>query len=81
MKKLFVSQNYILFRLNDIKLYVNLIVTNSPIMEEKTFNSIYIISVKTTFVVFDEAPTVKCEEITLVDSRQLDLIQLKLEEE
>ncbi|KAH0703207.1 hypothetical protein KY285_017485 [Solanum tuberosum] len=57
MKKnlLFVSQlidsgNYVLFGPNDVKVYRNLKVTSTPIMEGKRLESIYVMSAETTYV-------------------------------
>uniref|UniRef100_M1AT88 Copia-like retrotransposable element n=1 Tax=Solanum tuberosum TaxID=4113 RepID=M1AT88_SOLTU len=57
MKKnlLYVSQltdsgNYVLFGPNDIKVYRNLKVTSTPIMEGKRLESIYVMSAETTYV-------------------------------
>ncbi|KAH0669139.1 hypothetical protein KY285_025760 [Solanum tuberosum] len=44
------SGNYVLFGPNDVKVYRNLKVTSTPIMEERRLESIYVMSAETTYV-------------------------------
>ena len=76
------SGNYVLFGWNDVKIYRNLKVTSTTPMEGRRSESIYVIPIKTTFVVIDETPTWWYNEISLPDSRKLEQeLQYKLERE
>ncbi|KAH0644478.1 hypothetical protein KY284_032362 [Solanum tuberosum] len=44
------SGNYVLFGPNDVKVYRNLKVTSTPIMEGRRLESIYVMSAETTYV-------------------------------
>ena len=76
------SGNYVLFGSNNIKVYLNLKVTRTPIMKDKIVKSIYVMQTETTHIVLNEAPTWWYYEISLPDSRKLEQeIKYKLEEE
>lgn len=72
VSQLTTSGNYVLFGPDGIKVYRNLKVTSSPIMEERSLESIYVMRAETTYMVFDEASTWWYKEVTLPNSRELE---------
>lgn len=57
MSQLTTLENYVVFEMNNVKVYQSLKVTSSPNIEGKILESIYVTPTKIIDVVLDEEPT------------------------